>query len=503
MERDLDLLVIGGGINGAGIARDAAGRGLAVALVEAGDFGGGIPGASSKLIDCSLRHLGLRRLGRVRKALAEREILLDIAPHISRPQAFVFPHVPGRRPDWLLRAGLILYDHLARRDAIPGSTRVDLRQDRAGRALQPRYGTAVRYWDSWVDDDRLVVANVRDAADRGASIHPRSRAVAADWDGTRWRVMLDHGRALVARQIVNATGPWVQTVARTVLKLGDAPALRLVQSSHIVTRRINLGNDAFVLQQPDGRIVFVIPYEQDFTLIGTTEHGVDDAVATPITAPITADERRYLLDAANRYLVRALTERDIVHSHAAVHSLLLESGKGGRETSRNDRIMEHDGVPALSVVGGRIATYRVLAEAVMAKVAPKSKRWTATAPLPGGGVERLAGENGQAAFARWLKHLTEVHENYDPKLINRLARSIGIATESLLARGLGRNLGGVFEAELAYYAADEWATTADDVLWRRTKLGLHLDAAAKARVAAWFGDNVPAGTPASRFVEPA
>nr|WP_295660133.1 glycerol-3-phosphate dehydrogenase [Polymorphobacter sp.] len=482
-----DLLVIGGGINGAGIARDAAGRGMTVALLDAGDLGGATSSASTKLIHGGLRYLEFYAFGLVRKALAEREVLLDIAPHISWPQSFVLPHSPEQRPEWMLRAGLWLYDHLAHRDVVPGSSRIDLRQDRAGRALQPQFRTAFRYWDGWIDDARLVIANAQDVAARGGTVLPRTRVVRAAYDGAMWTVTLGDGRELAARHIVNAAGPWAEEVARTVLGRNDAPALRLVQGSHIVTKRVHLGRDAFMLQQPDGRIVFVLPYEHDFSLIGTTEHSVDDANAVAVTT----DEADYLLAAVNRYIARPLTQADIVHRYAGVRPLILEAGKGERETSRDFTLVEHAGVPALTVVGGKITTYRVLAEAVLAKIAPKSKKWTATAPLPGGQVERLAGENGQAAFHRWLSHLTLAYENYDPRLIKRLGHTLGTATEALLANGLGDNLGGVFEAELQHFRDAEWATTADDVLWRRTKLGLHLDTAAKARVAAWFGEAAP------------
>lgn len=479
-----DLLVIGGGINGAGIARDAVGRGLSVALVEAGDLGGATSSASTKLIHGGLRYLEFYQFGLVRKALAERETLLDIAPHITWPQSFVLPHSPEQRPEWMLRAGTWLYDHLARRDVVPGSARIDLRQDRAGRAIKPQFGTGFRYWDGWVDDARLVIANAQDVRARGGTVLPRTRVTRAVFDGAQWTATLSSGRNIVAERVVNAAGPWAGEVARTVLGRNDAPALRLVQGSHIVTRRVHLGRDAFMFQQPDGRIIFVIPYERDFSLIGTTEHGVHH----PGAARVSDAEADYLLAAANRYLVRPLTAADIVHRFAGIRPLVLEPGKGEREASRDYALVEHAGVPALTVVGGKITTYRVLAEAVLAKIAPKTKRWTAHAPLPGGDVPRLGGENGQDAFKRWVINLAQAHENYDPKLVRRLAHTFGSAAEALLAGGLGDNLGGVFEAELARFRDAEWASTADDVLWRRTKLGLHLDAATKARVAAWFGE---------------
>ncbi len=488
-----DLLVIGGGINGAGIARDAAGRGLSVALLDAGDFGGATSSASTKLIHGGLRYLEFYAFGLVRKALAEREVLLDIAPHLTWPLSFVLPHSPEQRPEWLLRAGTFLYDNLARRREVPGSSRIDLRQDRAGRALKPEYARAFRYWDGWVDDARLVIANLQDAAAKGALVLPRTRVVRAEYDGSAWQVMLGDGRSLRARRIVNAAGPWASEVARTVLGRNDAPALKLVQGSHIVTRRVHLGRDAFMLQQPDGRIIFVIPYERDFSLIGTTER----EIPTPEAVSVSDDETDYLLAAANRYLARPLTAEDVVHRFAGVRPLVLEEGKNDRETTRDYRLVEHAGVPAMTVVGGKITTYRVLAEDVLKRIAPKSKPWTSKAPLPGGDVERLAGESGQKAFLRWLEQLTAQYENYDPKLIRRLAITLGTAAEPLLRHGLGENFGdgiyGPFEAEVDHYARTEWATSADDVLWRRTKLGLHIGNAGKARVAAFFRETITLG----------
>ncbi len=482
-----DLLVIGGGINGAGIARDAAGRGLKVALVEAGDLGGATSSASTKLIHGGLRYLEFYAFGLVRKALAEREVLLDIAPHITWPQSFILPVTKGGRPEWMLRAGLFLYDHLARRKIVPGSARVDLRQDRAGRALDARYDHGYRYWDGWVDDARLVIANIQDAAAKGALIRTRTKVVSAAFDGELWTARLSDGSEIVARRIVNTAGPWAGDVARTVLGRNDAPALRLVQGSHIVTRRVHLGGDAFMLQQPDGRIVFVIPYERDFSLIGTTERDI----GAPEDAHITEGETEYLLAAANRYLARPLTRADVVHRFAGVRPLVLEPGKGDRETTRDYKLVNHAGVPALTVVGGKITTYRVLAEDVMKRIAPRSRTWTATAPLPGGDMERLPGENGQEAFKRWLANLTAAQNNYDPLLVRRLAITLGTAAERLLQTGLGDNLGGVFEAELDHYVNNEWATCSDDVLWRRTKLGLHIGNAGRAKVAEWFGEDAP------------
>jgi glycerol-3-phosphate dehydrogenase len=475
-----DLAIIGAGVNGAGIARDAAGRGLKVALIEAADIGGATSSASTKLIHGGLRYLEFYEFRLVAKALAEREVILSAAPHITWPQSFVLPYAPHLRPAWMIRAGLFLYDHLARREQVPGSAGIDLCRDPAGAPLAPELTRAFRYWDGWVDDARLVLLNVRDAADRGADIRTRTKVVSAS-RGAHWTLELDDGSRIEARKVINAAGPWAGEVARTVLRLNDAPELKLVQGAHIVVPRIGPGDDAYMFQQPDGRIIFVIPYERDFTLIGTTETVIDH----PGQVGATADEVDYLLGAANRYLARQLTPADIVHRFAGVRPLVLESDKDARETTRDWKFIDHGG-DVLTIVGGKITTYRVLAEAALALVAPETRPWTKAAPLPGGDVPRRAGETGQQAFARWLRGLKAAHRDVPADAIERMARIHGRATETLLAGGLGEDLGGVYTAELERFVTREWARTAEDVLWRRTKLGLHLDEKAKQRVADWF-----------------
>ncbi|MDO9487623.1 MAG: glycerol-3-phosphate dehydrogenase [Sphingomonadaceae bacterium] len=473
--------MIGGGVNGAGIARDAAGRGLRVALIEAGDLGGGTSSASTKLIHGGLRYLEFYEFRLVAKALAEREVILDAAPHISWPQAFVLPHVPSLRPAWMIRAGLWLYDHLAKRRQVPGSSSVDLHRDAAGRSLDKSLGRAFRYWDGWIDDARLVVLNAVDAQARGALIRTRTRVVSAERTDGLWTIGLSGGETLRAATVINAAGPWAEKVARDVLKLVDPTPLRLVQGAHIVTRRVNMSSDAFMLQQPDGRIVFVLPYEAKYSLIGTT----DTPVETPDGAAITAQEEAYLIEAANRFLARPLSAADVVHRFAGIRPLVLEEDKDAHETTRDWKLVEH-GCGTLTVVGGKITTYRRLAEAVLARVAPKSATWTRSVPLPGGDVPRQPRETGQAAFARWLRDLILRHPDHDPALITRIARTHGTMAEALLSQPLGENFGGLFEAELRRFVEQEWAQTGDDVLWRRTKMGLHLDAAAQARVVAWM-----------------
>ena len=479
----LDLLVIGGGVNGAGVARDAAGRGLKVALLEQGDLASGTSSASTKLIHGGLRYLEFGAFGLVRKALAEREVILANAPHIARPMPFLLPIDAGLRPAWMIGAGLFLYDHLARRVEVPASSGVMLPQDAAGPAFRADLKRAFRYWDGWIDDARLVVLNARDAAARGALIFPREKAETAQFRDGLWEITTSRGRSLAARIVLNAAGPWAGHVARDVLGIVDPPRLSLVAGSHIVTRRVNRTADAWMLQQPDRRIVFVIPYEQDFSLIGTTERPVDD----PATHLPDAGEEAYLLAAANRWLAKPLAPEDIVHRFAGVRPLVLEEGKGARETTRDWRLVSHPDISAMTVIGGKLTTYRLLSEAVMKALFPETMAWTADAPLPGGEIARIGRETAGEAFARWLRALKARQPYYDPRIIDRMAHLWGSETEAMLEAGLGENLDGVFEAELAHMRDAEWAATAEDALWRRTKLGLHLPPAARARVAAFFG----------------
>ncbi len=473
------MLIIGAGINGAGIARDAAGRGLKVALVDKGDLGGGTSSASTKLIHGGLRYLELYEFGLVRKALAEREVLIGIAPHLAWPLAFVLPHAPDLRPRWMIRAGLFLYDHLARRREVPGSRGIDLARDPAGLGLA-HAGMGFRYWDGWVDDARLVVANARDAARLGAQVILRDGVVRASPEGAGWRAELASGRALEARHIVNAAGPWAEQVARTVMGLNDAPRLKLVQGAHLVTRRVNPTEDAYILQGPDRRIVFVIPYEQDYSLIGTTERAIDD----PGAASCSAAEEAYLLAAANRWLARPLLPADIVHRFAGVRPLISEPGKSERETTRDWQFVHHAHA-ATTILGGKLTTYRLLAQEVAAHLAPGTAAWTATAPLPGGDIPRGAGETMVAAFARFAADLARQHAQTAAATVHRLARLYGTEAAAMLAHP-GEDVGGISEAELAHLRTQEWATCAEDVLWRRTKLGLHLGVADRARLSAAF-----------------
>jgi glycerol-3-phosphate dehydrogenase len=491
-----DLLVIGGGINGAAVARDAAGRGLAVALVEQGDLASGTSSASTKLIHGGLRYLEFGAFGLVRKALMEREVLLAAAPHLCRPMPFLLPLVPGGRPAWQLRLGLWLYDGLARGRAFAssarvrafaGSARVRLREQPAAAAMRPELVHAFRFWDGWTDDARLVVLNARDAAARGARIILRDGAVAARFAQGRWELTLASGRVLAGRMLVNCAGPWAGEVAADLLGVADPPRLRLVQGAHLVTRRINRGADAWMLQQPDGRIVFVLPYERDYSLIGTTETSVEE----PGGIGCTAAEEAYLLAAANAVLARPLDREDIVHRFAGVRPLVLEPGKNERETTRDWKLIRHDQA-TLTVVGGKLTTYRLLAEDVLKAVAPRTRAWTASAPLPGGDVPRRPGSSADRDFEHWLAALEGTNPDYDPAIVRRLGRLWGTEAAPMLAAGLGTNLGGLFEAELQHMIEKEWARTVEDVLWRRTKLGLGMSGEARRLICAAMGAEVNA-----------
>lgn len=475
----LDLLVIGGGINGAGIARDAAGRGLSVALVERGDLAAGTSAASTKLIHGGLRYLETYEFRLVAKALAEREVVLANAPHIAWPLAFVLPHAPELRPAWMIRAGLFLYDHLARRVEVPGSRGIDLRRDPVGAALRPGLRRAFRYWDGWIDDARLVALNARDAAARGAQIILRDGVVSARRVEGGWAATLASGRRLAARRLVNAAGPWAWEVATRVLGLNDAPRLRLVQGAHIVTRRVNPTEDALILQGPDRRIVFVIPWERDFSLIGTTER----TITAPDDAAATQAEEAYLLDCANRWLARPLTPDDIVHRFAGVRPIIEEEGVSDREASRDWKLHAH-GSDALTVLGGKLTTYRLLAQQAARWAAPGTRDWTHAAPLPGGDIARRPGEGAVAAFARFAAGL---ERRFPGRGATALARRHGTEAVAMLERP-GRDLGdGLSEAEVAHLVEREWAVTVEDVLWRRTRLGLRAGPETRAALAGLLG----------------
>jgi len=516
---DCDVLVVGGGINGAGIARDAAGRGLRVVLCEQDDLAQHTSSASSKLIHGGLRYLEQYHFGLVRKALAEREILLTGAPHIVRPLRFLMPHAvgpdaPGQRPGWMIRAGLFLYDHLARRDFLPASGAVALAGHPAGAALQPRFARAFAYSDAWVDDARLVVLAALDARERGATILTGTRCVRATRDTRRWDAELhgpDGPLHVHARCLVNAAGPWAAQFLQAA-GIGGAPPLRLVKGSHIVVPRLYDGPEAFLLQQPDGRIVFALPYEGAFTLVGTTD--VDYVPAAggrgdgPERVAIDAAETDYLCAAVNRCFARRVGPQDVVWSYAGVRPLVGEGGGSASSASRDYRF-ERDtagGAPLLSVFGGKVTTFRKLAEQAVDWIGPTLGRqvpaWTARACLPGGDLYgKVPSARAVLDYDAWVRTRRQQFAWLPDGLLERYARAYGTRLAALLAHcrtraDLGAEIvAGLYEVEADYLVRHEWARRAEDILWRRTKLGLHVAPGAAQRLDAWLAARraAPAG----------
>ena len=504
-----DLFVIGGGVNGCGIARDAAGRGLSVGLAEMGDLAQATSSASTKLFHGGLRYLEFFEFRLVRESLAEREVLLRAMPHISWPMRFVLPLHPdmrfdtqtpaskllslvmpwmkGRRPDWMIRAGLFLYDHMGGRKLLPATAVLDLTTDPAGAMLKPQFRRGFEYSDCWVEDSRLVVLNARDAAARGARIMVRTRVISARRDGDLWTVDLQDMKSgtqsqVQARALVNAAGPWVAEVARDAIGLPSRHRVHLVRGSHIVTRRLFDHDRCYFLQGSDGRIVFAIPYEGDFTLIGTTEAEHAD----PDLPPACTDaERRYLIDFVNGYFAKALTEADVVWSYSGVRPL-YDDGAGSATAATREYVLALDtqGAPLLNVFGGKITTYRRLAEAALAKLSdhlPMQGPWTAGVALPGGDFP----VDGGPALAAWLQ---KDYPFLDDAWARRLVRAYGTEAARMLgdARSradLGADFGATITArELDWAKTQEWVRTAEDFLWRRTRLGLRLTGAQVAAV---------------------
>jgi glycerol-3-phosphate dehydrogenase len=486
MNTPVDILVVGGGINGVGIARDAAGRGLRVVLAESADVGGATSSASSKLVHGGLRYLEQYAFRLVRESLIEREILLTAAPHVIWPLRFVLPHHDGLRPAWMLRAGLILYDHLGPRKRLPGAQGLDFSGAAEGRPLQPRYRRGFAYSDCWVEDSRLAALAARDAAERGADVRVRTALTSAVRTPTHWIATLtgEAGGTIEARAIVNAGGPWVADVLRMAGSSRANRTPRLVKGSHIVVRRIHDGPQAYTFQAADGRVVFAIPYEQNYTLIGTTDVPFTD---DPRDVRISEDEISYLCGVASDYFASPVTMADIMWTYAGVRPL-YDDGSTNASTVTRDYVFDLEGDRGspvmLSIYGGKLTTFRKLAEhalEALGKVMDAPARpWTARAPLPGGDMP-------DADFDAFLADVQRRRPRLPAPLARRLARAYGTRMEAIAAedsRDLG---GGVTEAELAYLADQEWARTANDVLWRRSKLGLHLDAEAQARVKAFMG----------------
>ena len=492
-DRIYDLLIVGGGINGAGIARDAAGQGLSVLLAEKGDLAGATSSASSKLIHGGLRYLEYREFRLVREALIEREVLLRIAPHLVRPLRFVLPHDASQRPAWMIRFGLFLYDHLGGRERLPGSRGLDLRKAPEGAVLKPDYVRGFEYADCWADDARLVVANALDAQAHGADIRVRTALAGAKRAEGLWEAKLvrDGGaaEAVRARAMVNATGPWATALFERLEGATTRYRLALVQGSHIVVPRLYEGDQAYMLQNPDKRIVFLLPFLDAFTIVGTTD---TPYAGDPAAAAITPGEIDYLIMAANRFLRRPISQSDVKWSYSGVRPL-YDDGSINASAMTRDYAFDIDAppgaAPLLTIYGGKLTTYRKLAQHALRKILPRlgrePRKWTSGAPLPGGGMPG-------ADFGAFQRALGAEFPFLPSELAERYARLYGTRAREMLkdARSLG-DLGAclgadLYERELAFLRETEWAETVEDVLWRRTKLGLFLTGEQRAELAVRF-----------------
>ncbi|MFK7745167.1 MAG: glycerol-3-phosphate dehydrogenase [Roseobacter sp.] len=498
-----DLFVIGGGINGCGIARDAAGRGLHVALAEMNDLASATSSASTKLFHGGLRYLEYFEINLVKHALAEREVLLKAMPHISWPMRFVLPYhadmrfegatptsrilnvvmpwMKGRRPAWLIRFGLMLYDNLGGRKILPGTKTLDLTNSPEGAPLDSKFVKAFEYSDCWIEDSRLVVLNARDAEARGAQIMVRTKVVSAAREGDLWHVTVEDALTgqtdtVLARMLVNAGGPWVGDIIQQKVRMNSSEGVRLVRGSHIVTRKLYDHDKCYFFQGTDGRIIFAIPYETDFTLIGTTDAEHSDPDAPPVC---TDAERDYLLNFINRYLKQDLSQDDVVWSYSGVRPL-YDDGASSATAATRDYTLKVDtagGAPILNVFGGKITTYRKLAEDAMDKIVPffpgTSGHWTAGVALPGGDFP-------VDGFDALVAKLAQDYPFLDAFTTRRLIRAYGTEAWSVLSeatsmQGLGRMFGeGLSEREVRWLITREYARSAQDVVWRRNKLGLRL-----------------------------
>ncbi|MBI1326308.1 MAG: glycerol-3-phosphate dehydrogenase [Alphaproteobacteria bacterium] len=462
-----DLCIIGGGVNGCGIARDAAMRGYKVLLLERNDLASATSSASSKIIHGGLRYLEYGEFRLVREALKEREVLLKIAPHIIWPLEFVLPHTPALRPAWMIQAGLFLYDHLAARKTLPAAKKINLHKHAAGQGFNSAFGTAFTYADCWVQDSRLVVLNAMDAVKHGAVIknYCGMESVTALPD-KGWKIAAG-GQDYYAHMIVNAAGPWVDRVQK---HLTPSPIhLRLVQGSHIIVPRLYDGPHAYILQQDDRRIVFAFPYEENFTYIGTTD---TEYFGDPAGADITEGEKEYLLQAANNVFTKKITKSDIIHTYTGVRPLLDDGAAKARAITRDYKIVMSGGAnhPCLSVVGGKITTYRTLSEKALHEINRTFEKdvlsRTAQTPLPGGDFDD---------FDSFLTQQTQKYEQLSPALVKRYARAYGTKMNDFCSSHMGEHYGdGVYEAEIDYLQNNEFAQTLDDILWRRSKLALHI-----------------------------
>lgn len=481
-----DIAIIGGGINGCGIARDAAGRGLSVFLCEQGDLGSGTSSASTKLIHGGLRYLEYYEFRLVREALKEREVLLNAAPHIIWPLRFILPHHKGLRPSWLIRLGLFLYDHIGGRKILPATSSVDLKHDIAGKVLKQNYSKGFEYSDCWVMDSRLVVLNAMDAASKGADIRTQTPLLSASRSNETWNLQLfsreqDKKFSVEAKVLVNASGPWLDELMPKISPTKSSEHIRMVKGSHIIVKKLFEHERAYIFQNSDGRIIFAIPYEGAFTLIGTTDV---DFKGKPSKVTISKEEIEYLCSAASEYFTKGITAEDVISSFSGIRPL-FDDGKSDAKAATRDYVLKLDlgnqnGPPLLSIYGGKITTYRKLAESVIEKLHPflpaNGGQWTENETLPGGDFkpEEFSGE-----AKRLLKNCPSLNH----ALATRLLRTYGTLAKKMTAKineheDLGVHFGSdLYSFEVNYLLENEWAKSSEDILWRRTRLGLFLNTA--------------------------
>jgi len=493
MDEIADILIVGGGINGCGIARDAAGRGLKVILAEKDDLASHTSSASSKLIHGGLRYLEHYEFRLVRESLIEREVLLRSAPHLIAPLRFMLPHHKAMRPAFFLRLGLFLYDHIGGRKLLPATKTRNLRKHATGAPLKDHFSKGFEYSDCWVDDARLVLHAALDARDRGAQILTRSEVTSASRAKGLWTIKVRTADGTVlqykARTLVNAAGPWVDHIEDLSSPAPNSKKqIRMVKGSHIIVPKLYDGAEAYTFQNDDNRVVFAIPYQQDFTLIGTTDVPFD---ADANTVAINTEERRYLCEVISRYFKKSVSEQDIVWAYSGVRPL-VDDGAANASKATRDYILELDTIedaPILSVYGGKITTFRCLAEDAMARLKPylgfDAPDWTETTPLPGG-------EIGYAGLPSFKEKMAKTYPWLGTANLHRMLAAYGTRLQALLANAksladLGHHFGaGLYEAELDYMRREEWALTAEDALWRRSKLGLHMSEAERRSVKDWF-----------------
>ncbi len=488
-----DLVIVGGGVNGCGIARDAVGRGLSVCVVEQNDLASATSSASTKLIHGGLRYLEHYEFRLVREALIERETLWAMAPHIIWPLRFVLPHNKSQRPGWLIRIGLFLYDNLGGRKKLPASHGLNLLKDEAGSPLKEGFSKGFEYSDCWVDDARLVALNAIDARDKGADIHCRTRCVDATVKDGMWNLTCenrDNGKKLEIRGkvLVNASGPWVSKFLNEEMESSSHHSIRMVKGSHIVVPKLFDHDRCYIFQNDDKRIVFAIPYEKDFTLIGTTD---EDFQGDPADVAISQDEIEYLCRLSNSYFKTSISSNQVVHTYSGVRPLYDDGASQAQEATRDYvlKVDELDGAPALNIFGGKITTYRRLAEHAMDKLSsyfPEiGGHWTKGATLPGGDFPC---DKAEDQVLRLLKEYPFIEKNHAERLIRSYGTRFSLLLgDSKSSKDLGRNFGAdLYEIEVRYLMTHEWAQKAEDVLWRRSKLGLRIKAADKEALSGWM-----------------